>query len=113
MRLSSKKLLVAAEYDMQAFRDPASGNPGNNVHNDACFLDDNGDGVGKCIGATLQSSGTGYISACPDPDGTGPEFSRLCDLNGDGRSDSREDDDIKIYWSADGKSGSCYDRERW
>ena len=77
------------QYDMQKFSDPATGNPGdNNVHNDACFLDSNGNKVGKNIGATFQSSGTGYISACPDPDGTGPAIARLRDLNGDGRNDS-------------------------
>ncbi len=77
------------QYDMQAFSSVASGNPGDrNVHNDACFLDDRGNKVGQGIGASFQSSGTGYISACPDPDGAGPEFSRLRDLNGDGRNDS-------------------------
>jgi len=77
------------QYDMQAFSSVASGNPGNNnVHNDACFLDGAGNKVGKNIGATFQSSGTGYISACPDPDGAGPAISRLRDLNGDGRNDS-------------------------
>ncbi len=143
------------QYDMQAFSSAASGNPGNNnVHNDACFLDDRGNKVGKNIGATFQSSGTGYISACPDPDGAGPAFSRLRDLNGDGRNDScfqssyqenpalaagnfeyharvnntgmagsqdvkwgmdrdadgridgRDDDSIKVDWSATGTSGS-------
>jgi len=142
------------QYDMQAFSSVTSGNPGNNnVHNDACFLDDRGNKVGKNIGASFQSSGTGYISACPDPDGAGPAFSRLRDLNGDGRNDScfqssyqenpalaagnfeyharvnntgmagsqqvkwgmdrdadgriddRNDDDIKVDWSADGTSG--------
>lgn len=77
------------QYDMQAFSSAASGNPGNNnVHNDACFLDDRGNKVGDGIGASYQSRGTGYISACPDPDGPGPEFSRLRDLNRDGRNDS-------------------------
>jgi len=77
------------QYDMQAFSSVASGNPGdNNVHNDACFLDGGGNKVGKNIGATFQSRGTGYISACPDPDGAGPAISRLRDLNGDGRNDS-------------------------
>ena len=75
---------------MQQFSDAASGNPGNrNVHNDACFLDRDGNKRGKNIGATFQASGTGYISACPDPDGAnGPAVSRLRDLNGDGRNDS-------------------------
>ena len=147
------------QYDMQAFSSAASGNPGNNnVHNDACFLDNQGNKVGQGIGATFQSSGTGYISACPDPDGAGPEFARLRDLNGDGRNDScfqssyqdnpalaagddeyharvnntgmtgsqqvkwgmdrdgdgridsRDDDDIKVDWSADGTSSSSYNR---
>jgi len=140
---------------MQAFSSAASGNPGNNnVHNDACFLDDRGNKVGKNIGATFQSRGTGYISACPDPDGAGPAISRLRDLDGDGRNDScfqssyqenpalaagnfeyharvnntgmagsqdvkwgmdrdadgridgRDDDSIKVDWSATGTSGS-------
>jgi len=141
------------QYDMQAFSSAASGNPGNNnVHNDACFLDDRGNKVGKNIGATFQSSGTGNISACPDSDGAGPAFSRLRDLNGDGRNDScfqssyqekgiagdfeyharvnntgmagsqevkwgldrdgdgridsRDDDSIKVDWSATGLTGS-------
>ena len=77
------------QYDMQKFSSAASGNPGdNNVHNDACFLDRNGNKVGKNIGATFQASGTGYISACPDPDGAGPAIRTLRDLNGDGRNDS-------------------------
>lgn len=77
------------QYDMQAFSSAASGNPGDrNVDNDACFLDGNGDKVGKGVGASFVASGTGYISACPDPDGAGPEFALLRDLNGDGRNDS-------------------------
>ena len=77
------------QYDMQQFSDAATGNPGNrNVHNDACFLDGNGNKVGKNIGATFQASGTGFISACPDPDGAGPAIRILRDLNGDGRNDS-------------------------
>ena len=77
------------QYDMQKFSSAASGNPGdNNVHNDACFLDDRGNKVGQGIGATFQSRGTGFISACPDPDGAGPEIRILRDLNRDGRNDS-------------------------
>ena len=77
------------QYDMQKFSSAASGNPGdNNVHNDACFLDRNGNKVGKNIGATFQASGTGYLSAFPDPDGAGPAIRTLRDLNGDGRNDS-------------------------
>ena len=141
--------------DMQKFSSAASGNPGdNNVHNDACFLDSDGNKVGDGIGASFVSEGTGYISACPDPDGAGPEFARLRDLNGDGRNDScfqssyqekntagdfeyhvrvnntgmageqqvkwgrdddgdgridsRDDDDVKVDWSATGLTGSSY-----
>jgi len=145
------------QYDMQAFSDPAIAGPGNkNVHNDACFLDGRGNKVGKNIGASFQARGTGFISACPDPDGAGPATSMLRDLNGDGRKDScfqssyqekgiagdfeyharlnntgmagsqdvkwgmdrdgdgriddRDDDSIRIDWSATGTSGSSY---RW
>ena len=70
-------------YDMQAFSSAASGNPGNNnVHNDACFLGYRGNKFGKNIGATFQSPGTGYISACPDPDGAGPAIRILNGLTG-------------------------------
>jgi len=47
----------------------------NNVHNDACLLDDDFDKVDD--GATYESYGVGNISACPDPDDGGPEFARL------------------------------------
>ena len=77
------------QYDMQKFSSVASGNPGDsNVHNDACFLDGNGNKVGKNVGATFVTTGTGYISACPDPDGAGPAIRILRDLDGDGRNDS-------------------------
>lgn len=62
-----------------------SGTANRNVHNDACFLDDRGNKVDGP--ASFQSFGVGFISACPDPDGAGPEFSRLTDTNGDGRAD--------------------------
>ncbi|MBA3278911.1 MAG: hypothetical protein H0U22_09355 [Geodermatophilaceae bacterium] len=73
----------------------------NNVHNDACFLK-----FGKRVNgpASFQSSGVGVISACPDPDGTGPEFSRLTDTNGDGRADL-------CYMSAFQTTGLPGDRE--
>ena len=150
------------QYDMQMFSDAGTAN--RNVHNDACFLDDRGNKAGKGIGATFRSSGTGFISACPDPDGAGPERAVLADKNGDGRADScfqssyqdrgvlgtadvagdfeyharlnnnnaqtpgeqqvkwgldrdgdgfiddRNDDDIKVDWSATGMTGSSY---RW
>ena len=74
------------QYDRQRISTKASGNPGNrNVHNDACFLDMNGN---KADGpASFRSFGVGYISACPDPDGTGPKYAVLSDTNGDGRND--------------------------
>ena len=72
--------------DRQQVSTKASGNPGErNVHNDACFLDKDGN---KADGpASFQSSGRGYISACPDPDGDGPKYAVLSDTNGDGRND--------------------------
>ncbi len=71
------------QYDTQKVS-PA-GTTTNNVHNDACFLSRDGN---KLNGpASFQSFGAGFISACPDPDGAGPEFSRLTDTNGDGRND--------------------------
>lgn len=73
------------QTDNQQFS--TAGATNKNVHNDACFLDDRGNKVGKGIGATFESRGVGYISACPDPDGLGPEFARLSDTNGDGRND--------------------------
>ncbi|SFT35730.1 hypothetical protein SAMN05660657_00383 [Geodermatophilus amargosae] len=69
--------------DQQRLSDPGTAN--RNVHNDACFLDDRGQKVNGP--ASFQSSGVGFISACPDPDGTGPQYSRLSDTNGDGRND--------------------------
>ncbi|MBA2574744.1 MAG: hypothetical protein H0V02_08170 [Nocardioidaceae bacterium] len=74
------------QFDYQRISTRASGNPGNrNVHNDACFLDMNNN---KADGpASFQSFGTGYISACPDPDGAGEKYAVLRDTNGDGRDD--------------------------
>jgi hypothetical protein len=71
------------QYDRQRLSDPGTAN--RNVHNDACFLDRQGQKVNGP--ASFQSSGVGFISACPDPDGTGPEYSRLTDTNRDGRND--------------------------
>ena len=71
------------QRDEQRLSDPGTVN--RNVHNDACFL---GSGGQKVNGpASFQSSGAGSISACPDPDGAGREYSRLSDTNGDGRND--------------------------
>ena len=36
--------------------------------------------------ATFDTFGFDYISACPDPDGTGPMVAHLSDRNGDGRN---------------------------
>lgn len=71
------------QYDQQAFSAPGTGT--NNVHNDACFLDDRGNKVDGP--ASFQSEGVGFISACPDPDGAGPKVAVLRDINGDGRND--------------------------
>lgn len=71
------------QRDDQRLSDPGTTN--RNVHNDACFLDGRGNKVNGP--ASFQSFGVGFISACPDPDGPGPEFSILRDTNGDGRKD--------------------------
>lgn len=52
-----------------------AGTADRNVHNDACFLDDRGNKVDGP--ATFESSGVGFISACPDPDGAGPKVAVL------------------------------------
>ena len=52
-----------------------AGTTTNNVHNDACLLDDRMNKVDD--GATYESYGVGNISACPDPDDGGPKFARL------------------------------------
>lgn len=69
----------------------APGSTANNVHNDACFFKSYySSGKTKSdidAPATFDSFGVGVISACPDPDGAGPKFSRLSDRNGDGRMD--------------------------
>ena len=84
------------QYDRQRTSSRASGDPGNrNVHNDACFL---GDGYSSSWRynerdrrvdgpATFESLGTGYISACPDPDNGGPKVAITRDTDGDGRVD--------------------------
>lgn len=71
------------QSDRQRFSDPGTAN--RNVHNDACFLGRDGQ---KLDGpASFESSGVGFISACPDPDGAGPKVAVLRDRNGDGRND--------------------------
>ncbi|SHN78482.1 hypothetical protein SAMN05660350_02622 [Geodermatophilus obscurus] len=71
------------QRDKQRLSD--AGTVNRNVHNDACFLDDEGKKVNGP--ASFQSSGVGSISACPDPDGAGPEYARLSDTDRDGRND--------------------------
>ena len=71
------------QEDRQQLSDPGKTN--RNVHNDACFLDRKGQK--KNGPASFQSSGVGYISACPDPDAGGREYSKLSDTDGDGRMD--------------------------
>ena len=74
-------------YDAQARSFPRS--TAKSVHNGACFF---GDGEGGKLStvdapATFESSGRGYISDCPDPDGPGLKFAGLLDRNRDGRFD--------------------------
>ena len=61
-------------YDEAQPVSPA-GSTANNVHNDACLLDNRGRKVDD--GSTFESYGVGYISACPDPDNLGPKVSIL------------------------------------
>lgn len=55
-----------------------------NVHNDACLVT-RGKRVSRPV--AFVSTGVGYISACPDPDLTGPETARTEDTDGDGLAD--------------------------
>ncbi len=58
-----------------------------NVHNDACLFTDRTLATKLEGPATFESTGVGFINACPDPDGTGPRTATLTDTNGDGRND--------------------------
>ena len=74
--------------DNQRLSDPGTAN--RNVHNDACFFESDGWSSGSRkvdAPATYESSGVGFISACPDPDGAGPKFALTRDRNGDGMID--------------------------
>lgn len=72
-----------------------AGTASNNVHNDACFFGESSrssywGGSSSTIvdgPASFQSTGVGFINACPDPDGAGPKIAILSDTNGDGRND--------------------------
>ena len=61
-------------YDEVQLVSPA-GTVTNNVHIDACLFDATGKRLND--GATYESYGVGYISACPDPDTDGPKTSTL------------------------------------
>ena len=119
------------QRDQQRLSDPGTAN--RNVHNDACFLDGRSQKVNGP--ASFQSSGVGFISACPDPDGTGPEYSRLSDTDRDGRNDlcfqssyqmtgaagdfefhARLNNDSMpgtqyVVWCADGDANGCRDEK--
>ncbi len=71
------------QYDQQQFS--PMGTATKNVHNDACFLDRNGNKIDGP--ASFESRGVGFISACPDPDNADPKVAVLSDRNGDGRND--------------------------
>ena len=75
-------------YDSQLRSFP--GSTARSVHNDACFFEgprETGDRSTIDAPASFVTSGRGYISSCPDPDGVGPKFAVLSDRNGDGRTD--------------------------
>jgi len=99
------------QYDMQAFS-PA-GTATKNVHNDACFLEN---GLKVDGPASFQSSGVGFISACPDPDGAGPKAGTqnvtwCSDADRDGCDDEWNKSSIRIDWSADGTA--TFSRDSW
>lgn len=77
------------QYDTQQQSD--SGTDNRNVHNDACLFGGSNfssRGEPRFDGpATFESTGAGYISACPDPDDGGPKTAKTRDRNGDGFAD--------------------------
>lgn len=70
------------QNDMQPTGDVASGE--NNVHNDACLLDADGNKIDTA--AAFEIVGPAQFSACPDPDGDGPKTAtnqgNICLLSG-------------------------------
>ncbi len=62
-----------------------------NVHVDGCLFTSeaprDADESDVDAPASFQSLGVGFITACPDPDNTGPKTSRLRDTDLDGRND--------------------------
>lgn len=100
------------QYDMQAFSDPGTGAGNRNVHNDACFLDDNGN---KLDGpASFEVEGVGFISACPDPDGTGPKVAirsadkKLCFQSGHQQKGIAGDFEFHARLNNEGEAGTQY-----
>lgn len=77
------------QYDVQKLS--TTGTTDRNVHNDACLYKSyygyGGTSDYADTTAAFESSGVGFISACPDPDGAGPKTSRTADRNGDGKAD--------------------------
>ncbi len=98
------------QYDMQAFS-PA-GTATNNVHNDACFLDDRGNKVDGP--ASFESEGVGFISACPDPDGAGPKVAilsadkKLCFQSGYQQKGMAGDLEFHTRLNNNGEAGTQY-----
>lgn len=73
------------QEDTQRLSDAGAAN--RNVHNDACLFTDRAMTTKLDGPATFESSGAGFISACPDPDAAGAKTATLTDTNGDGRND--------------------------
>ncbi len=69
----------------------APGSTARNVHNDACLFSAAAPSTATRsdvdVPATFESFGVGYISACPDPDLTGPKTATTHDHSGDGFAD--------------------------
>ena len=93
----------------------------NNVHTDACFFD-SGRSQKLDEPASFASRGVGVISACPDPDGTGPKVSILsvdkkrCFQSGYQDNGLTGNDEFHARMNNDGTPGMqrvvwCYDPE--
>ena len=93
----------------------------NNVHTDACFFD-SGRSQKLDEPASFESRGVGVISACPDPDGTGPKVSILsvdkkrCFQSGYQDNGLTGNDEFHARMNNDGTAGMqrvvwCYDPE--
>lgn len=111
------------QYDVQMVS--PVGATTNNVHNDACFLDDRGNKVDGP--ATFESTGVGIISACPDPDNLGSKVAiisadkKRCfqsgyqqkgtagDLEFHARLNSTTPGTQTVVWCADANRNGCGD----